>query len=348
MRALNRLEPGAVFAGDFRVERRLARGGMGAVYVVHQISTGRRRALKIMVSHTVDDRAARARFQQEAQVGARIESDNVVQVVAAGVDPESGTPWLAMELLQGQDLGARVNAEGPLPLDVAREALKQVGHALGAAHRVGVVHRDLKPENIFVAEPRRPGVPFTVKLLDFGLAKVMSESRSVVTTASMGSPMWMSPEQTREASRVSPATDVWALGLITFWLLTGRYYWRAPNSDTLGMIELVREIVQEPIEAASERAARLGSPGLLPDGFDGWFARCVTRTPSERFADGGTAVAALLPLLGGAMTASDRPGPAPSPAPDPVARRSPRRWVALAVAALAVLAVALVLRVAFG
>jgi serine/threonine protein kinase len=349
MQGLSRLEPGSVFADDFRVVRRIARGGMGTVYLVEQLSTGRKRALKIMFAQTVDDGASRARFQQEAQVGARIESDNVVEVVAAGVDPGTGTPWLAMELLDGRDLAALVAADGPLDHATAREVMEQVGHALGAAHRVGVVHRDLKPENIFIAAPRRPGVPFTVKVLDFGVAKVLGEDVSGATTGAMGSPMWMSPEQARVEGRVKPATDVWALGLVAFWMLTGKYYWNATNAPSPAMMDLLREILVEPIEAASARAARLGSPRGLPPGFDAWFARCVARAPEERFRDGGAAVDALLPLLGGPVAPSAPPSAPPPSAPPTAPPRRPPPWaVALAVATGTVVAGAVALRLLMG
>jgi serine/threonine protein kinase len=151
------LREGAIFADQFRVVRPLARGGMGAVYVVEQLATRRERALKLMHPTLVSDERSLERFGREAQVSARIESDHVVEVIAAGVDRASGTPWLCMELLRGEDLAARL-ARGPLAPAETREIVRQLGHALGAAHRAGIVHRDLKPENLFLAVSRREGV----------------------------------------------------------------------------------------------------------------------------------------------------------------------------------------------
>src|SRR5205823_12475734 len=105
-----------------------------------------------------------ARFAQEAQIGAGIESEHVVEVIDAGIDAERGMPWLAMELLKGETLRALVLRRGALPHGLAREVLSQLCHALAAAHDVGVVHRDLKPDNVFLASPRREGVPCTVKI----------------------------------------------------------------------------------------------------------------------------------------------------------------------------------------
>lgn len=172
------LQPGSVFAGDFRIERALAMGGMGAVYVAEQLSTGRKRALKLLLPSLVESERSRERFEQEARVASRIASDHVVEVVSAGVDPASGAPWLAMELLEGETLAGRVERAGPLPPAETLEVMRQLCHALGAAHASGLVHRDIKPENLFLARPRRDGVPFTLKILDFGIAKLTEDVRA--------------------------------------------------------------------------------------------------------------------------------------------------------------------------
>ncbi len=162
------LSSGIVFATDYRVVRPLQAGGMGAVYVVEQLSTGSQRALKVMLPELVDSEEQRRRFEQEARVGSQIKSDHVVQVLAAGVDDATGMPWLVMELLEGEDLACYAKRNGPLPAADVVEMLTQACHALAAAHRAGIVHRDLKPENLFISEPMRDGVPFTLKVLDYG------------------------------------------------------------------------------------------------------------------------------------------------------------------------------------
>ncbi|MBI3200555.1 MAG: hypothetical protein HYZ29_03360 [Myxococcales bacterium] len=126
------LQPGSVFAGDFRIERALAMGGMGAVYVAEQLSTGRRRALKLLLPSLVDSERSRERFEQEARVASRIASDHVVEVVSAGVDPGTGAPWLAMELLEGETLAQRVERSGPLGPAETLEVMRQLCHALVA------------------------------------------------------------------------------------------------------------------------------------------------------------------------------------------------------------------------
>ncbi|WP_437971464.1 serine/threonine-protein kinase [Sorangium sp. So ce260] len=312
------LAPGTVLGGDFRIVRPLSQGGMGAVLVAEQLSTGKPRAVKLMHAQLAQDPRFRERFEQEARVGARIESDHVVEVVAAGVDPATQTPWLAMELLDGADLSAVVAQRGPLPPDEVRELLGQLCHALAAAHRAGVVHRDLKPENVFIARPRQQNVRFKVKVLDFGVAKIVAEARATTAvTASVGTPLWMAPEQTEAAQHVTPASDVWALGLLAFYLLTGRMYWLEPiRGPSASIMSLMREVLFVPLEPASARAARHGCPHLIPAGFDAWFAACVARDVRARFADAAQAMAALDPVLAAAVPRAAGPLPGPfAPAP---------------------------------
>ena len=289
---LAQLQPGAIFAQDFRVVRPLSQGGMGAVYVVEQLSTGNQRALKLMHPQLVTNAELRQRFVQEAKVGARIKSDHVVQVVAAGVDGE--LPWLAMELLEGDDLARVLARRGALPVDEVREIFGQLCHALGAAHAVNIVHRDLKPENVFLADSRRAGVPFTVKVLDYGIAKLVADVQTHHTSA-LGTPLWMAPEQTEAGGNICAATDVWALGLLAFRMLTGSYYWRVANGETSSAMALMREVVFEPLVPASARAAEYGR--TVPRGFDEWFARCVVREIPARFSDARAAGDALDALL---------------------------------------------------
>nr|MBK7064509.1 protein kinase [Deltaproteobacteria bacterium] len=315
--ALPQLVPGMIFARDYRVLRHLSAGGMGAVYVVEQMSTQRQRALKIMLPDLVRDPKNRERFTQEATVGARIRSDHLVEVVAAGIDEATETPWMAMELLEGDEL-AKVLEQRALSPGELLEVFRQLCHGLGAAHRGGLVHRDLKPQNIFLAHARREGSPYTVKILDFGIAKVIGESRTAaMSTSTLGSPLWMAPEQAEQGA-IRPATDVWALGLIAFYALTGAYYWRIAHGD-FAIAMLLKEIFVDPLDPASVRAGLYGRAGMIPPGFDAWFSRCVVRDPAMRFHDANEALAALIPVLSNAagipVAAQTYPGPLPTAAP---------------------------------
>ncbi len=285
------LGPGSLFARDFRILKPLRAGGMGAVYVVEQLSTGKQRALKLMAPELVHNAEVRERFVREAKAAANIESDHVVETVTAGVDEETGAPYIVMELLRGEELADAVHRSGPLPFGDVAEVLSQIGHALEQAHQNGIVHRDLKPENIFLCVSKRRDAAFTAKILDFGIAKLVADGMQKTGTQPLGSPLFMSPEQTDRKGRICPATDVWALGLIAFYLLTGKSYWLEAEGDSLQT--LLREIIVDPLPSATERATELGVADKLPPGFDAWFARCVDRDVDKRFADGGAAVRAF-------------------------------------------------------
>ena len=300
---------GQLFGGDYRVVEPLSVGGMGAVYVAEQLSTGKRRALKVMHGHIEAHEKLRQRFATEARVGSLVRSEHVVDVVAAGVDDATGSPWLAMELLDGSDLERFLEQRGPMSLDAGRNVLRQVGHALAAAHEAKIVHRDLKPANVFLAKSQRADVPYTVKLLDFGIVKLLSDLTHTGTEA-IGTPLYMAPEQVT-GKGVGPATDVWAFGLLAFAIWVGRVYWVAERDP----VELFREIDRGAVEAASERARRLGFRAAFPTGFDEWFARCVAVDPGRRFADGREASRAL-----GAL---DFSGDAPAPVAAPSKERVP-------------------------
>ncbi len=289
---------------------------MGEVYVAEQLSTGKRRALKLMKSDLVLMPGLLARFEQEARIGARISSEHVVEVVGAGVDPLLGMPWLAMELLEGENLEAMLARRGPLPWAEVRSLFSQIGHAVGAAHHAGVVHRDLKPENVFVARAMQVGVAHRVKILDFGIAKLFEEAKGSNTgQLSLGTPRYMAPEQTG-GQPITPAADVWALGLMAYRVLTGRYYWKhgdgAPGDTVMA---LMREILFEPLVPASRRAAEQAVTHLLPgQGFDAWFARAVAREPVDRFQNASDAMHAFE-----AMLASAGPGPVAGAGPTQLA-----------------------------
>lgn len=272
-------EPGQVVGRDFRILHELGQGGMGVVYVAEQLSTGRLRALKLMQLSTATEGNVQ-RFQHEARIGAEIDSEHIVDVVAAGVDEETGAPWLVMELLEGHPLSDYMSEKGPLSLADTGLILSQICAGLGAAHDVRVVHRDIKPDNVFLSRSSSASSGYIVKLLDFGIAKLTDQN--VSNTVSMGSPFWMAPEQTERRPVVVCATDVWPLGLLAFHMLTGGIYWRTAYLEDFELAAFMRELVLEDLPAPSLRAEELGAPPL-PEWFDAWFARCLERDLSARF-----------------------------------------------------------------
>ncbi len=308
MTTLERLDvgPGTVFGGDFTIVRPLRVGGMGAVYVAEQRSTGTLRALKVMQRELVTDPTFRERFELEACIAAKIESDHVVQVVGAGVDLATSLPWMAMELLKGVPLDVYLVERRARPPGEVRFLFEQLCHALGAAHEQGIVHRDLKPANIFLAVPRVVGLSYMVKVLDFGIAKVLAEAKTA-KTAAVGTPLYMAPEQ-YEAGSVTPATDVWALGLIAFELLTGKSYWKAARDGNATPASLMYETCLGELVTPTRRTSEIGLTAALPEGFDAWFVRCVERKPEARFSDARAAFEALARVLGPARP-TDEPLP---------------------------------------
>ena len=274
-----------VLAGRYRLLRRLGAGAMGAVYEALDLQTDRRRAVKRMHAHILDRADLRERFRLEAKVAGCVDSPFVVDVLDVGVDDE-GAPFLVMELLRGASLADRLRDHAPLAPRDALHFLAQAALALAAIHRAGIVHRDLKPENLFLEE--RDHEPPRIKVLDFGVAKVLDEASG--GTSGVGTPVYMAPEQLTGGA-ITGATDVYALGLTAFALLVGDAYWREEWKRAGGAVPFALAARRGPIEPASARAARRGV--TLAPGFDAWFARATAASPEARFLSATTAIAAL-------------------------------------------------------
>ncbi len=290
------LEPGKVFAGEWRVIKLLHAGAISHVYEVEQSSTGARRALKVVHASVGIDPKFRELFVQEARAASKVKSEHVAEVLSCGIDTATDKPFAVLELLEGKSLAAHAADTGALGPGEVLSLITQLGHALSAAHDVGVVHRDLKPEGIILAETHAAGAPHRLEVQFVGAGKVASEALHN-TTAAMGRPLWMSPEQSETDAKLTPATDVWPLGLLTFWLLTGKPYWKTGRDMGSAAMTLLREVLYEPLSPASQRAEEIGVAGMLPPGFDAWFDKCVTREQEHRFQHARDAVAALTPIL---------------------------------------------------
>jgi phosphate transport system substrate-binding protein len=314
------LPAGTVISGGYRILKALAAGGMGTVYEAEQIATGARRAVKVMHGQFAGDEVLRARFVREARLAASIPSDHVAQVVDAGHDEGSGALYIVLELLEGTTLSREVRTRGAFAWPDVLEIMRQVAHALAAAHARGIVHRDLKPANIFLSRSRHAGLPLMVKVLDFGIAKAVAgahEASGVV----LGTPAWMAPEQTAVDVAIGPPADVWSFGLLAFLLLTGQHFFQSANARSASTAAVLREVVIDPVIPASERAAQLRRADRLPPDFDGWFARCLDREPAKRFVEAAQAYAALAQLTA--------PTPA-EPVPAFTSTETPRPPVTLA------------------
>jgi hypothetical protein len=287
MAASLRLSEGTTFAADFLVKKPLFEADDRAVYVAEQKSTGREVALKVLSPALLPDEGARARFLEGAKIGGKVKTMHVLDVRGVGIDEPTGLPWVATELLEGENLARRLTRTQQFPMADWDELLSQVLHGLASVHDAGACHGSLHGESIFLASSSEVIQGFRVELLDFGLP-LLARMKEVAPLARLA---FAAPEQLDPGASPSPATDVWALGLMTFQLLTGKPYFRATD-----LAALEAEIRKGAAEPASARAQALGAPAL-PRAFDAWFARCVNPDPSGRFASAHLALEGAADLL---------------------------------------------------
>jgi serine/threonine-protein kinase len=266
--------PGTVIAGKYRLDGMIGRGGMGTVWSTMHLGLGQRVAVKLIAKRYVGSREARQRFDLEAKAAAQLKSRYVVQVFDNGVT-EDGTPYIAMELLDGESLDHRIERRGPVPVDQAVRIIGQVGRALKRAHELGIVHRDLKPENIFLARSEEDDAGEIAKVLDFGIAKMKtpeSGSSATRTGTVLGTPLFMSPEQARGLKSVDHRTDIYSLGMVAFTTLTGQ---NAFSGESFG--DILVAICTQPLPSLRQHAPQ------LPQSLDAWMQRACAKEPNDRF-----------------------------------------------------------------
>jgi eukaryotic-like serine/threonine-protein kinase len=296
--------PQQVLSGKYRLERELGRGGMGAVWLAQHLTLHSPVAIKLIDASIATNPEALSRFLREAQAAASLRSPHVVQILDHGVD--NGVPFIVMELLDGESLAGRIERVHRLsPADTAR-IMTQVGRAMTKAHEAGVVHRDLKPDNIFLVRNDEEEI---AKVLDFGIAKSSTHGVAAVSTATrtgsvLGTPYYMSPEQAEGAKGVDHRTDIWAMGVIACECLLGV---RPFDAETLGALLLAICAREMPIPSRV---------GVVPAGFDAWFARACSRDVGQRFATAKEAAQELRSVCAGeAMSGGYGPPPAVSRQP---------------------------------
>jgi serine/threonine-protein kinase len=262
---------GQVIAGRYELLEEIARGGMGTVWVAHDDKLGRKVAIKVMRAQSLEAFPdARERFEREAKAAAALRSSHVVQVHDYGVDDH--TPFIAMELLEGTSLKARLADIGRFDVTEAAQILKQAAKGLKAAHRKGLVHRDLKPSNIFLALRDDAEV---VKLLDFGVVKTLQRKKDDTASGVMlGTPQYMSPEQARGMKEIDHRADLWSLGVILYTLLAGENPFES-DADAVGDIVIRVCFNQVP------KISLLNSD--LPAGLDAFFDKALAKRRILRF-----------------------------------------------------------------
>ncbi len=282
---------GDILDGRYRIERKLGGGGMGVVWAAQHILLNTRVAIKFPQAEILQDPVAVRRFIQEARAAANIRSEHVARVLDVAI-LGNGIPFQVIEYLEGGDLRARLRQKGRLDISEAVDFMLQTCEAIAQAHAVGIIHRDLKPENLFCTGE---DVHRCIKVLDFGISKVLQESalnndtslESAMTRAGtlLGSPQYMSPEHLQSAREVDARTDIWSLGVILFELLTGRLPFRG---DTLP--ELSINIATEPTPNIR------GMRAEVPEELRAVIERCLEKRRERRYDDVASLAQVLRPF----------------------------------------------------
>jgi serine/threonine-protein kinase len=270
---------GATLAERYEIVGRVGTGGMGTVYRARQVGLAREVALKVLRPETAADHETVARFEHEAKAMSLLLHSNTVRVIDFGEDP-SGYLYLAMELLEGESLAARIEREGALGVRDAIRIAQQILRSLAEAHGKGLVHRDLKPDNVFLARIAGHREP-VVKVLDFGIAKVFRPDAPLTgpleTQAGTvyGTPRYMSPEQV-QGKALDPRSDLYAVGVLLYQMLVGRPPF-VDSDAVVVMAQHIREVPTPPCAAAPERP--------IPRSLERAILRALAKSPRARPAD---------------------------------------------------------------
>jgi len=273
---------GDVLAGKYRVDKILGIGGMGMVVAATHLEIDKRVALKFMLPSSHESPEITARFTREARAAGRLNSEHVCRVIDVGRF-DGGLPYIVMEYLQGEDLGALLRRRGPLRVSDAVGYILQAIEGIAEAHANGIIHRDLKPDNLFLHKRNDGGT--IVKVLDFGISKAKAAGLTTKTGDIFGSPAYMAPEQMESSRSVDHRADVWSLGIVLYQLVVGKPPFQAESLPLLCM-----SVVNDEPRPMSEIR------GDLPDGFEAVVMRCLRKDPGERHADVGELAHALAPF----------------------------------------------------
>jgi serine/threonine protein kinase len=276
--------------GTYRLLELLGEGGMGRVYLAEHVKLGRRVAVKMLRPEFASNPIAVSRFFSEARSVNRISHENIVEITDF-LEKPGGDNCYIMELLRGEDLARRIERERFLPLPATLQIATQIANALSAVHAAGIVHRDLKPDNVFLIE--RSGNPYFVKLLDFGVAKLIDPATAGMqmhTTGAgqiIGTPEYMAPEQAA-GQDVGPRSDIYALGVVLYRLTTGTLPFVAKNLGDL--------VYQHLTTPAARPSSHSNLPHVIPPALDELIVQLLAKDPAER-PDAGPVEERLRELL---------------------------------------------------
>jgi eukaryotic-like serine/threonine-protein kinase len=278
---------GDILAGKYRVERVLGVGGMGVVVAAHHMQLDSKVAIKFLLPEMLSHAEVVGRFAREAQAAVKIKSEHVARVIDVGT-LETGAPYMVMEFLEGSDLGGWLEQRGPLPIEQAIDFVLQATVAVAEAHSLGIVHRDLKPANLFCV--RGADGRLAIKVLDFGISKMTNPANVAAvsftrTSAVMGSPYYMSPEQMRSPKEVDARTDIWAMGVVLFELLT-----RSVPFQGETQAEVCVKIVTEPPPPIRDLRPE------IPLGLADVILKCLEKDRNKRYRNVAEMALGLLPF----------------------------------------------------
>ncbi len=278
-------KPGETIAGKYLLTGILGEGGMAVVFEATHVRLRQRVAIKVLRPRALANLDIARRFEMEARAVARLGGLGITQVTDVDVLP-TGLPYIVMEFLEGHTLARELELVKPMPIEAAVDYIHQAALALVEAHAAGIVHRDLKPENLFLCDLRPTTTRRLVKILDFGISKVLEEDvdRSTPTFSSFGTPGYMSPEQIRSAGSVDARSDIWALGVILWEVLAGRSLFEGPA--TAICVAIATEAVPEPRTLRPD----------LPEALAAAIVRCLHKNPAERYQSAQELADALEPF----------------------------------------------------
>jgi serine/threonine protein kinase len=273
----NEFEPGSIFAGRYKLIEKLGAGGMGVVYKAEDLKLKRLVALKFLSRYLTSHEQAKLRFVQEARAASVLDHQNICTVYEIDANSD-GQMYIAMIYYDGETLNKKIE-RGPLPVEEATEIVRQIAQGLSSAHSKGVIHRDIKPANVILT---KDGI---VKIVDFGLARLVDQTRLTGTAAVVGTAAYMSPEQA-QAKNIDRRTDLWSLGVVFYELLTGKPPFAGENNQAV-LFSIVNKSPNPPTELSKD----------VPEEVERIIFKCLKKNLDDRYESADRLLSDLTRLM---------------------------------------------------